>query len=339
MVLRAERPSLVLDKDSSMLPLQFHPLLKRIRWGGRRLGTALGKPIGEENDYAESWEIADCGNDQSTVVEGPFAGWTLARLVASKGDAVFGRDRVPAHFPLLIKFLDCNDRLSVQVHPNDLQAQKMGRGDNGKTEAWFILEAGPESRIYAGLKPGVDRGSLEKHLDAGTVEDCLHSFPAKRGDCIFIPAGTVHALGEGILLMEVQQSSDVTFRLFDWGRLGPDGKPRQLHRDEALACTDFDRGPVNPIDPIAVESGTERMEELVRCDYFVLRQRTFSHTLRLEDNDRFRVLIPLGRPINVRADDYEKLFRLGDTVLVPAATKNVTLSSAGRSVFLEISPP
>ncbi|HUE16983.1 MAG TPA: type I phosphomannose isomerase catalytic subunit [Planctomycetaceae bacterium] len=322
-----------------MQPLQFHPVLKRIRWGGRRLGTVLGKPIGDASDYAESWEIADCGDDQSTVAEGPFNGWTLARLVAAEGTALFGRDRGPAHFPLLIKFLDCNDRLSVQVHPNDEQARQMGRGDNGKTEAWVILEAKPDSRIYAGLKPGVDRRSLEKHLDAGTVEECLHSFPARRGDCIFVPAGTVHALGEGILLVETQQSSDVTFRLFDWGRLGADGKPRPLHRDESLACIDFDRGPVNPVVPRVVANRADRTEELVRCDYFVLRRHTLSHPLSLDADRRFHVLLPLAGQVDVRADDYQKRLRLGDTLLAPAAATGVTLTPAGEAVVLEISAP
>lgn len=322
-----------------MEPLQFLPLLKRIRWGGRRLGTVLGKPIGDASDYAESWEIADCGDDQSVVADGPLAGQTLGQLVKSDAAALFGIGRRPQHFPLLIKYLDCNDRLSVQVHPNDEQARQMGRGQNGKTEAWFILEAKPDSVIYAGLKPGVDRPTLEKHLDAGTVEECLHRFPARRGDCVFVPAGTVHALGEGILLAEVQQSSDVTFRLFDWGRLGTDGKPRELHRDESLECIDFKRGPVNPVDVEAIERGTERIEEFVRCDYFILRQRTFSHSLQLEETGQFRVLMPLGRPIVLSADGYENTLRLGATVLVPASAKNTVLKSAGRSVFLEVSLP
>jgi mannose-6-phosphate isomerase len=321
-----------------MEPLQFQPLLKQIRWGGRRLGTVLGKPIGDASDYAESWEIADCGEDQTIVAEGRLAGRTLTQLVGSEAAALFGQGRRPEHFPLLIKFLDCNDRLSVQVHPNDAQARRMDRGDNGKTEAWFILEAQPGSVIYAGLKPGVDRQTLEKHLDAGTVADCLHSFPARRGDCVFVPAGTVHALGEGILLAEVQQSSNVTFRLFDWGRVGTDGKPRELHREESLECIDFNRGPVNPVDPQAVERGTERIEELVRCDYFVLRQRTFSHSLRLDDTGQFRVLMPLGRPIVLCTESDEKMLRLGSTVLLPASAKNVVLTSAGRSVFLEAAP-
>jgi mannose-6-phosphate isomerase len=319
-----------------MLPLQFHPVLKRIRWGGRRLGTVLGKSIGDANDYAESWEIADCGADQSTVAGGPFEGWTLSRLVTSETTALFGSDRGPAHFPLLIKFLDCNDRLSVQVHPNDEQARQMGRGENGKTEAWLILDARPDSRIYAGLKPGVDRRSLERHLDAGTVEECLHSYPARAGDCVFVPAGTVHALGDGILLAEAQQSSNVTFRLFDWGRVGPDGKPRELHREESLACIDFHRGPVNPVVPRVLAKLPAQIEELVQCKYFALRRHTFSVPVTIEPNRKFRILIPLSGSMDVRADGYEKQLRLGNTILVPAETSSLTLSPSGTASLLVI---
>jgi mannose-6-phosphate isomerase len=319
-----------------MLPLQFHPVLKRIRWGGRRLGTVLGQPIGDANDYAESWEIADCGADQSTVAEGPFEGWTLSRLVAAEPAALFGSDRGPSHFPLLIKFLDCNDRLSVQVHPNDEQARRMGRGENGKTEAWLILESRPDSRVYAGLKPGVDRRSLERHLDAGTVEECLHSFPARAGDCVFVPAGTVHALGEGILLTEAQQSSNVTFRLFDWGRVGPDGKPRELHRQESLACIDFDRGPVNPVVPRVVANGLAQVEELVQSQYFALRRHTFSQPITIEPNRKFRILMPLAGQMDLRADGYQKQLRLGNTLLVPASAPSLTLSPSGTASLLVI---
>jgi mannose-6-phosphate isomerase len=319
-----------------MLPLQFHPVLKRIRWGGRRLGTVLGKPIGDADDYAESWEIADCGADQSTVAEGPFEGSTLSHLVAAEPAALFGSDRGPSHFPLLIKFLDCNDRLSVQVHPNDEQARRMGRGENGKTEAWLILEARPDSRVYAGLKPGVDRRSLERHLDAGTVEECLHSFPARAGDCVFVPAGTVHALGEGILLAETQQSSNVTFRLFDWGRVGPDGKPRELHREESLACIDFERGPVNPVVPRVVANGSARVEELVQSKYFALRRHTFSQPVTIEPNRKFRILIPLAGSMDVRSDGYQKQLRLGNTLLVPASAPSLTLSPSDTAGLLVI---
>jgi mannose-6-phosphate isomerase len=333
-----------LPKDLLMQPLQFQPIVKEIRWGGRRLGTVLGKSIGDANDYAESWEIADCGDDQTRVADGPFRDWTLAQLVAQQGAALFGRAPKREHFPLLIKFLDCNDRLSVQVHPNDVQARQMGRGSNGKTEAWVIIDAEPGSRIYAGLKPGVDRRSLEKHLDAGTVEECLHSFPARRGDCVFVPAGTVHALGEGILLAETQQSSDVTFRLFDWGRLGTDGKPRQLHRAESLACIDFDRGPVDPVTPRVVTKQDERTEELVRCDYFVLRRHTLSRQLTLDDNVGLHLLMPLAGEVDVQTGDFVKRIGLGDTLLVPADASGTVVSPSDRAagdkaIFIETTLP
>ncbi|MBS0265706.1 MAG: class I mannose-6-phosphate isomerase, partial [Planctomycetes bacterium] len=218
-----------------MGPLKFTPLLKRIRWGGRRLGELLGKALGNESDYAESWEICDHGVDQSRVASGPFAGLTLQELVQQQGHQLFGPGCIETQFPLLIKFLDANDRLSVQVHPNDEQAHAFLPWERGKTEAWVILSADPGSCVYAGLKSGVTRESLMQALQAGSVEECLHKLPVAPGDCIFVPAGTVHAIGEGIVLAEVQQSSNLTFRLFDWNRLGQDGRPRQLHIEESLA--------------------------------------------------------------------------------------------------------
>jgi len=322
-----------------MQPLKFRPLLRRIRWGGRRLGTTLGKPIGDKSDYAESWEIADCGDEQTVVEDGPLCGWTLARVVAERGVDLFGIHRGPTRFPLLIKFIDANDRLSVQVHPDDDAAQRMGLGPNGKSEAWVILDAQPQSRIYVGLKPGIDRAALVRHLDAGTVEECLHAYLAKRGDCIFVPAGTVHAIGEGILLAEIQQTSDVTFRLYDWGRVGLDGKPRTLHRDEALACIDFQRGPVDPVVPRYVADACDRTEELVRCDYFVLRRHTISRPFPLPEDGRFRVIMPFSGTVHVSTGEYSKRIGVGDTLLIPAATKGVHLSPARQASVLEAHLP
>ena len=252
-------------------PLQFTPLLKRIRWGGRRLGTHLGKTLGPENDYAESWELVDHGDDQSRVISGSWAGRTLHELVRDEGAALLGAQAGLGQFPLLVKFLDANDRLSVQVHPNDQQAAAAIPGERGKTEAWVILEAEPQACVFAGLKPGVDRPALAQAVAAGTVEECLHRVAVKPGDCIFIPAGTVHALGEGVLLAEVQQSSDITYRLHDWNRLGPDGRPRPLHIEASLECTDFSRGPVDPQVPQPLPPwGPIARERLVHADYFIL---------------------------------------------------------------------
>jgi mannose-6-phosphate isomerase len=217
-----------------MYPLQFRPILKRLRWGGRRLGTLLGKSIGEHSDYAESWEIADLGGDQTSVIGGSYQGWTLHRLVETHGPALLGLQSTADHFPLLVKFLDAHDRLSVQVHPNDEQARGLGRGSRGKTEAWVVLFAEPRARLYTGLKAGVGRAAFIGSLEAGRIEQCLHGYEVRAGDCVFVPAGTVHTIGEGVVLAEIQQTSNTTYRIDDWGRLDPDGKPRTLHREEDL---------------------------------------------------------------------------------------------------------
>jgi mannose-6-phosphate isomerase len=319
-----------------MQPLCFEPILKRIRWGDRRLGTVLGKPIGPENDYAESWELVDYGDEQSVVAAGPFRGWTLSRLVKEQGEVLLGRHRGLARFPLLVKFIDAMDRLSVQVHPDDQSARRLGVGPNGKTETWVILDAQPGSRIFAGLKPGVDRQSLAKHLERGTVEECLHSFPAKSGDCVFIGAGTVHTIGEGILLAEVQQTSNVTFRLYDWGRLGTDGKPRPLHIQEAMQCIDFGLGPVNPVVARVVADESDRPEELVRCEHFVLRRHHLAQPLALPHDERFRILMPLAGAVDVEAPGYRKRSAVGGTILIPADSQGVVVSpAAGASTLLE----
>ena len=239
---------------ASCPPLRFAPLLKRYLWGGRRLGTLLGKPIGAEEDYAESWEIADHGADQTVVSGGPLAGMTLEQVLEKHGRELLGQhwdSKQCSRFPLLFKFLDCRRVLSVQVHPNDAAAAKQVPPDLGKTEAWVILAAEPGSVVYAGLKRGFDQAALERELVRGTTELCLHKFEPKVGDCIFIPAGTVHALGAGLVVAEIQQASDTTFRLFDWNRVGPDGKPRQLHIEESLAAIDYSAGPVQPQVPPA----------------------------------------------------------------------------------------
>ncbi len=174
-------------------------------------------------------------DDVSRVRNGPLAGATLRDLIRERGDELLGvgRSRTkPEQFPLLVKFLDAREVLSVQVHPNDVQGRLLAN-DNGKTEAWVIVHADPGSLIYAGLKPGVSRDDFAAALGTPAVEPLLHRFPARAGDCIMIPAGTVHAIGAGVVLAEIQQMSDATFRVHDWGRVGPDGKPRALHLAEA----------------------------------------------------------------------------------------------------------
>lgn len=315
-----------------MTPLFFRPLLKRIRWGGTRLGSVLGKPVGNGTDYAESWELCDRGSDQSLVTGGRWDGLTLRQLMAMHGRELCGTERRLHQFPLLVKFLDASDRLSVQVHPNDVQARFFNPRESGKTEAWVILDAQPDSRIYAGLKRGVDPFRLQRHLQAGTIEECLHSYPARAGDCVFIPAGTVHAIGEGILLAEIQQSSDLTFRLHDWGRLGTDGQPRELHLEESLVCIDFDRGPVDPVVPHRLDAARE---ELVTSEFFTLHRHTLRGSSPLKGDGRFHVVLVLSGSGRLSGDGFSQRLRTGSTFLLPANCSEVVVEPADELVLLD----
>ena len=303
------------------------------------MGTRLGKPLGPESDYAESWELVDHGADQSRVCSGPWAGRTLNELVREEGTPLLGAQARLEQFPLLVKFLDANDRLSVQVHPNDQQAAAAIPGERGKTEAWIILEAEPQACVFAGLKPGIDRAALARAVENGAVEDCLHRLEVKPGDCIFIPAGTVHALGEGVLLAEVQQSSDITYRLHDWNRVGPDGRPRPLHIEASLACTDFARGPVRPQVPQELPPwGPIARERLVAADYFTLDRLRGTGTAPLPAAPHCRIWIVVAGEIRWGTGAGERA-GLGSTLLWPAATRPVDLDWSPGSVVIEATWP
>ncbi|MCA9061765.1 MAG: class I mannose-6-phosphate isomerase [Planctomycetaceae bacterium] len=322
-----------------MEPLVFEPILKRIRWGGRKLGTSLGKPIGDEADYAESWEIADHDQGTSVVASGPWQGRTLSDLLKTSGEELLGRQAGATQFPLLIKFLDANDWLSLQVHPDDRKARRYDPGENGKTEAWIIMEAAPDSRICCGLKAGVTREQLRDALVTNELEHLLHLIPVTAGDCVFVPAGTVHALGPGIVLAEIQQQSNLTFRLYDWGRMGTDGKPRPIHVEESLDCTAFDRGPVNCVHPVHLCDEFHSFEELVRCDHFVIRRHRSLDPWQLQNDGRFRVLLTVSGQALISTDETIHATRIGSTVLIPASSPQVTVTPRGDVVILEVLCP
>lgn len=318
-------------------PLRFQPLFRRYLWGGRRLGTHLGKPIGDGDDYAESWEIVDHGGDQSVVLAGEQAGKTLHDLVLSHNGELFGRHSPLAQFPLLFKFLDCCRDLSLQVHPNDEQAKRQSPPDLGKTEAWVILEAQPGSVAYAGLNPDCDRAAVERELARGTLAHCLNKVAAQPGDCLFIPAGVVHALGQGLLVAEIQQASDTTFRLFDWNRLGPDGQPRPLHIEQGLAATDFQAGPVMPQVPRPTD--LPHVERLVSCDKFVLDRWRLDAPQPLADDNRFHIIAVLEGTVQFEHDPLGQPLAKGQTALVPAACSRRMLTPLVQCVLLDIYLP
>lgn len=325
-----------------MTPLCFRPLVKRARWGGTRLSSMLGKAIGTETDYAESWEFSDHGADQSVIVGGPWDGITLQDFVHHYNEALFGKHAGLKQFPLLVKFLDATDRLSVQVHPNDVQARFLHPGEQGKTEAWVIVDAQPGACVYAGLKSHVDQFRLEQHLREGSIEECLHRVEVQPGDCLFIPAGTVHAIGEGILLAEVQQSSDLTYRLSDWGRVGADGRPRPLHLEESLACIDWDRGPVNPTQPRSIVSLREgsgyhyETDEISACEYFVLHRHSGTIPFPLHEQECFHALLVLDGSGDVVCGFERISVQRGSAILVPAVcSADVELVPDGRLTVLD----
>lgn len=317
--------------------LRFRPITRDYLWGGRRLATELNKPIGDSGRVAESWEIVDHGADQSIVVEGAFAGQSLHQLVEQHAAAVFGRHAPLSQFPLLFKFLDCQRTLSVQVHPNDAQAAQLDPPDLGKTEAWVILAAEPASKVYAGLKPGVDREQLEREVANGTCHNCLHSFEPQVGDCILIEAGTVHALGAGLLVAEIQQASDTTYRLFDWNRVDRDGKPRELHIQQALETIDFSRGPVSATLP--TPTGTTGVERLVACDKFVLDRRVVDTKQVLQTDHRFHILTVVAGDLTIRTAAEHFALKRGDTLLIPAAIPAEELAGRGRATVLDMYLP
>jgi mannose-6-phosphate isomerase len=322
---------------STLYPLRFELLFRRYLWGGRRLETTLGKSLPPGDDYAESWEVVDHGDDQSVVVAGAMAGTPLRDIVRDFGNELMGRHHPVKQFPLLFKFLDAHRNLSVQVHPNDLQAARLDPPDFGKTEAWFVLHAEPGSTIYAGLKRGFDRHAFAREVSRGTTELCLHSYQPEVGDCLFIPAGTVHAIGAGLVVAEIQQASDTTFRIFDWNRVGTDGKPRQLHIEQALDVIDFERGPVAVQQP--AQTDCPHVRRLVECDKFIANRWEFSGRQVIGGDQRCHLIAVLAGSLDVTGDPLDTPLVSGQTCLLPTACGEVVIQATGRTVLLEIFLP
>ena len=240
-------------------PIVFEPLYMQRVWGGRELEKQYGRTLPDAAPYGESWEIVDREHEQSVVRGGDFAGKTLHELWARHRSEVFGEGLPDSErFPVLIKVLDARDDLSIQVHPPVHLAAELG--GEPKTEMWYIAGADPGAKLYVGLKNGVTRADFEKAIRDGSVADCVHAVEPRAGESIFIPSGRLHAIGAGFLIHEIQQNSDTTYRVFDWNRVGLDGKPRELHVAESLASIDFE-----DFEPAMDEPDGTAIAE---CDYF-----------------------------------------------------------------------
>ncbi len=295
------------------------------RISGRRSGEvggwsrSTGKALPDAGQFGEAWDLSVQKLHVSRVCDGPFAGETLAGIWETYSELWQPQgQREDGAFPLLIKWLDCDSMLSVQVHPDDARAQRLLNEASGKTEAWVILHAEPDARIYAGLKPGVDRAELERRSAEGTVAECLHSFVPHRGDVIHIPAGTVHASGGGIVMAEVQQTSDATFRLFDWNRVGSDGRPRELHVAQALECIDWDRGPVNPVARLDLDGPCESaIESVHECEYFRFDALTVGREWLNLPGEELCIVMGLAGLVTLGEGDDAVTLLPGSTCLLP----------------------
>lgn len=288
-------------------PIRFTPLYMERVWGGRSLEQAYQRRLPEGGPIGESWEIVDRTDEQSVVVGGAFDGLSLHELWTRHRDEVFGAT-APAtpRFPLLIKILDARDTLSIQVHPPASIAADLA--GEPKTEMWYIARADADAALYVGVRPGVDAARFARAIETATVEQAVHRLPVRSGDFIFVPSGRLHAIGAGLLIFEIQQNSDTTYRVYDWGRLGLDGKPRPLHVEQSLKCIDF--------TDTAPALGEARDGVLVTCAHFVVSEI---------------VLAPNGRTVHGRPGEFSIVAvvdgqaRLGDT---PLATGDVVLVPA-----------
>ena len=322
-------------------PLCFEPIYEYRPWGGRQLAGLLTEPLPGDGPIGEAWVLSDRPGYQSRVANGPLKGQTIAQLMDQFSQEMMGvRVPPPARFPLLLKFLDARELLSVQVHPSDGQTAYLPDGDTGKTEAWVVLGAGAASRVYAGLRPGTTPESLRAAVNNGTLADQLASFVPKAGDAIFLPAGTVHTVGGGAVVFEVSQNSDVTLRLYDWGHVDVGtGQARELQVDQAIACTDFGQGALRPVVPLAEVTTPAVRERLFDCEHFRLWRSRGRSPFSVGTAGEVRVLVCAEGAGYVEHGGGTYPMAKGDVMLLPAVLGACPFRPSTEVTLLEVGPP
>ncbi|MAE08298.1 MAG: mannose-6-phosphate isomerase [Bacteroidetes bacterium] len=322
---------------NSLYPLKFKPIFKDKIWGGQKIKNELGLDYGELPNCGEVWVISGVKDNQSVVENGFLKDNELNELVeVYMGDLVGEKvfDKFGDEFPLLIKFIDANDWLSVQVHPDDRLAAKRKIGQ-GKTEMWFTLGADDNTQLISGFNREMDKETYLKHLNNGTLKEILNYENIKKGDAFFMPAGRVHALGPGILLAEIQQTSDITYRIFDWDRVDDKGDSRQLHTEEALDAINFKK-----YDSYRTQYKSEvnKTNEVVKCDKFTTNIVDFNKTIYkdLEALDSFVIYIGIEGNTILVWDEGEIKIDVGEAVIVPALISQIELVPKTTSKLLEV---
>lgn len=306
-------------------PMFLDPEFKETIWGGTKMMTIFSKKIPSAHT-GESWEVAARENGNSKIRNGRNAGKTLAEAIEENPVEILGYSAMGKgeyHFPLLIKIIDADKDLSIQVHPDDEQAKVLeGPQGSGKTEMWYVVDAEPDAQLIYGLKKSMTKEQFAEAIASNTLENYVNYVPVKKGDTFFIPAGTLHAIGEGILITEVQQNSDTTYRVYDYGRVDDEGNPRALHVDKAIEVTNLD----------AVDGdGKVNIDEGVVCPYFQVYRRNLKGIQEIAvTSDRYQIIMILEGSGKIDGTP----FRKGDTIFLPAAGETVGLE--GRAVYLQI---
>jgi len=324
-----------------LYPIRFEPIFQYRIWGGRQLEELLIAPLPDNDPIGEAWVLSDRDDYASLVADGPHKGQTIGQLMKKFPEQMMGKfagkfDR----FPLLLKFLDAHKMLSVQVHPSDMQKDFIPEGEHGKTEAWVVLKSGHESRIYEGLKSGTTAKNLRQSIVNGAVEDHLSYFTPKRGDAVFLPAGTVHALGGDIVAFEVQQNSDVTFRLYDWNHIdSKTGKPRALQIDQAIACIDFTQGEKASVIPVLEEHGSVLCERLFQCEHFRLWRLSGKLPFTVGEKEMPRILVCIDGEGKLEYNNTSYIIRKGDVWFLPAIVGSCMFCPNATVSLLEIALP
>jgi len=306
-----------------MYPLLFNPVYKERIWGGRKLQQKFGRKL-PDGKIGESWDIACHPNGMSVINNGIYKGRTLSEIIEERGADILGavadKEEV-ARFPLLIKILDASDVLSVQVHPNDQYAAVNENGEFGKSEMWYILDAEPGAVLYYGIRAGTTREDFKKAIIEGRLESYLERLEVKKGDVIYIPAGMVHAIGAGIMICEIQQNSDTTYRVYDWNRKGADGKPRELHIEKALDVIDFDgKYPREKVKGLALYEQGGRRTFYVACEHFAMEKLEINGSMdENTDGNKFFTLTAVEGMGEICYSGGSQFFSAGDSILIPAA--------------------
>ena len=315
-----------------LYPLTFHPRFKERIWGGRSLASMYGKPLPPDVPIGESWEIADRPGDESVVANGPLAGRTLRALMEQRGRAILGDAAASGdgRFPLLCKILDAREKLSLQVHP-PARARHLG---DPKTEMWYIAAAAPEAELFVGLKAGITPEAFAEAVRHGMVDACFHRIAVTAGDAMFLPSGRVHAIGAGLVIFEIQQNSDTTFRVHDWNRVGLDGKPRELHVTQSLESIDF-----ADVEPLLIEAtpalhGPFTVRRLVDDVLFRVDLIETASAAEFQPSNRLSVIACVEGALVARGNNAGVPLEAGTFCLLPAGMDDAAIDARPGARFL-----